>query len=190
MSPDTTKHRRPLRRLFDFLADPGAAAVGVTLAGALELLWQSWPRRSAAGAIPVMVTGFNAIQHFHDVPVKLLAVPGRGASGGCRRIPDPFPAVSSPAPRSRVPGSVARSGRPGELRVHLVNLVKVHMSYTPPEKKSLPLSAPAPACIPGLAALDVDAGDHASVLHPSAPAPARAAGDSPSFRGFPGRSRI
>ena len=44
MSPDTTKHRRPLRRLFDFLADPGAAAVGVTLAGALELLWQSWPR--------------------------------------------------------------------------------------------------------------------------------------------------
>ncbi len=55
------------------------------------------------------------------------------------------------------------------------------------KKKSLPLSAPAPACIPGLAALGADAGDHASVLHPSAPAPARAAGDSPSFRGFPDR---
>ncbi|MCK6402758.1 MAG: hypothetical protein L6Q74_12775 [Sphaerotilus natans subsp. sulfidivorans] len=45
MSPDTTKHRRPLRRLLSFLFDdPGAAAVGLALAGALELLWQSWPR--------------------------------------------------------------------------------------------------------------------------------------------------
>ena len=31
-----------------------------------------------------------------------------------------------------------RSGRPGELRVYLVYLVKVHMSYTPPEKKVCP----------------------------------------------------
>ena len=45
MPPDTAKHRRPLRRLLSFLlADPGAAAVGATLAAALELLWQSWPR--------------------------------------------------------------------------------------------------------------------------------------------------
>ena len=58
------------------------------------------------------------------------------------------PAV--PASASAPPGSVqsvptpsrgrtgARSGRPGELRVYLVYLVKVYMSYTPPEKKVCP----------------------------------------------------
>ena len=50
--------------------------------------------------------------------------------------------------------------KPG--RVYLVNLVKVIQPRTPPRKKKSALSAPAPA---------------------------RAAGDSPSFRGFPGSSR-
>ena len=84
MPPRITKHRRPLRRLFGFLADPGAAAVKAFIAAidAEAVDQQKCISTIKGGRGGEDVTGFDAIQHFHDLPAKLLAVPGRGAPEG------------------------------------------------------------------------------------------------------------